>query len=187
MPRPHLTANKVTSMNPIAARIAGLIAPVIGDMGLELVGVEYGEGGRGGLLRVYIECAGDCLDGAERGDQDAHKNGVSVSDCEAVSHRVSGLLDVEDLIAGRYALEVSSPGLDRPLFTAEQYRRFVSRRVKVVMAAPQAGRRRFSGVLRACAGGMVAVEVDNELHELPLAQVASARLIPEFSRSKSKQ
>ena len=170
-------------MNPIAARVAKLIAPVIGDMGFEFVGVEYGEhgGGRnsGGLLRVYIDRENDSENDGE--------NGVSLSDCESVSHRVSGLLDVEEIIAGRYALEVSSPGADRPLFNEEHYRRFISRRVKVVMAVPQSGRRRFAGVLLGCDDGHIIMEVAGEARKLPFAQVAGARLIPEIPRSTLKK
>lgn len=151
-------------MNPIMVKIENLLKPAIEDMGCELVGLEYGARGRGMLLRIYID----------------NKAGIQVSDCAAVSRRVSAILDVEDVIARHYDLEVSSPGLDRPLFKVEHYRQFISRRVKIVMAEPQSGRRRFTGILRDFNGGRITIEADDELFELPFAGVASARLVPEF-------
>lgn len=151
-------------MNPLVSKVETLIEPVIDDLGYELVGVEYGDQGRGKLLRIYID----------------NEPGIQISDCEVVSRRVSAILDVEDVIAGHYDLEVSSPGLDRPLFKEEHYRRFLSHRIKLVMAIPQLGRRRFTGVLKDFDDGKIIVEVDNEIYELPLADVASTRLVPEF-------
>jgi len=150
-------------MNPVAQQVTDLIQPVIEGLGYELVGVEYANQGHGMLLRVYID----------------HPDGIGVGDCEAVSRRVSALMDVEDLIHGHYDLEVSSPGLDRPLFTEAHFERYLSHEVKIVMAVPQNGRRRFSGVLRNISAGMIEIEVDNEFFDLPFAQLASARLIPD--------
>ena len=151
-------------MNPVAKNVLALIRPAIEHMGYELWGVEYGDQGRGALLRVYID----------------HEDGIKLDDCVEVSRRVSSLLDVEDPIAGHYDLEVSSPGLDRPLFSEEQLARYVSHKVKIVMAMPQLGRKRFAGRLLKVAEGMIEVEVDNELYQLPFAEVASARLVPEY-------
>ncbi len=151
-------------MNPLLVRIENLLKPAIEDLGYEFVGLEYGDQGRGMLLRIYIDS----------------KAGIQISDCEATSRRVGALLDVEDVIARHYDLEVSSPGLDRPLFRAEHYRRFISRQVKIVMAVPQSGRRRFTGVLRDFNGEQIIIEMDDEVFELPFADVASARLVPEF-------
>ncbi len=133
-------------------------------MGYELLGVEYGDQGRGQLLRIYID----------------HDEGVNLDDCASVSHRVSALLDVEDIIAGHYDLEVSSPGLDRPLFSEAHFERYLTHKVKIVMAIPQLGRKRFTGVLRNISDGMVEIEVDNEIYDLPFAEIASARLVPDF-------
>ncbi len=151
-------------MNPIMVKVEKLLKSAIEDLGYELIGLEYGGRGRGMLLRIYID----------------NKAGIQVSDCEVASRRVSAILDVEDIIAGHYDLEISSPGLDRPLFKEEHYRRFISRRVKVVMAAPQSGRRRFTGVLQGFSGEQIIIEADDEVFELPFAGVASARLVPEF-------
>jgi len=150
-------------MNPVAQQVTSLIEPVIAGLEYELVGVEYGNQGRGMLLRVYID----------------HVDGITVDDCAKISRRVSALMDVEDVISGHYDLEVSSPGLDRPLFTQAQYASFVTRHIKIVMAVPQMGRRRFSGELKGINDGVIEIEVDNEIYDLPLAQVASARLIPD--------
>lgn len=151
-------------MNPVVSKVETMLQPVVESLGYELVGIEYGDQGRGMLLRVYI-------------DQD---EGITLSDCEAVSRRVSALMDVEDVIAGHYDLEVSSPGLDRPLFKPEHYERFVSQKVKIVMSVPLMGRRRFTGILEAFENNTAVVLVDNEVYELPFADVASARLVPEF-------
>ena len=122
------------------------IESAVQGLGYELVGVEYLPQGRRSLLRVYIDTPG----------------GVTVDDCERVSHQVSGVLDVEDPIRGQYVLEVSSPGLDRPLFTAEHFQRFAGSRVRLRTSPPLDGRRNFSGLIisserdwcRSCSGGM---------------------------------
>ena len=92
-----------------------LLEPVVTGMGYELVEIEYNPGSRHGLLRLYID----------------HEDGIVLDDCTDVSHQVSALLDVEDPIAGRYSLEVSSPGLDRPLRGIKDYERFTGEIVKI--------------------------------------------------------
>jgi ribosome maturation factor RimP len=145
------------------AELRRLIAPTVESMGFELVGVEF-KGGQHALLRLYIDA----------------EDGVSVDDCALVSHQVSGLLDVEDPIPGQYDLEVSSPGLDRPLFRAEDYARFAGQRVRVRTDVPVLGRRNFSGLLQGLEGDQVIVEVDGEAYALPLDQIEQARLVPEY-------
>lgn len=141
---------------PIEAAVRGL--------GYELVGVEYLPQGRRSLLRVYIDAAA----------------GITADDCERVSHQISGVLDVDDPIRGQYVLEVSSPGLDRPLFTAEHFRRFTGSRVKLRLSPPLAGQRNFSGVLRSiCDDVVVLAQEDGEV-EIPLQHIEQARLVPEF-------
>lgn len=141
---------------PIAAAVRGL--------GYELVGVEYLPQGRRSLLRVYIDTPA----------------GVTVDDCERVSHQVSGALDVDDPIHGHYVLEVSSPGLDRPLFTAEHFRRFAGKRIRLRVSPPLGGRRNFSGVLRGLRNDAVVLSQDEGEMEIPLRQVEQARLVPEL-------
>jgi len=137
-----------------------LLEPAIEALGYELVELEFPPH----LLRIYIDREG----------------GVTVDDCEKVSRQVSAVLDVEDPIAGAYTLEVSSPGLDRPLRKEADYTRFAGGRVKLELALPKDGRRRYTGILKGCEAGEVLIEVDGALHKLPLADIGKARLVPEF-------
>ena len=138
-----------------------VIAPVVQGLGFELVGVEYRAAGRHSVLRVYIDSA----------------EGVTVDDCAAVSHQVSGLLAVEDLIRGQYTLEVSSPGLDRPLFSVEDFEKYSGRDVQIRLDTPMNGRRRFTGRLLGVGNGVVRVLVDQEETSLPLLHIEQARLV----------
>jgi len=141
-----------------------LLAPAIGAMGYELLGVQCLKQRRGTLLRIYID----------------HADGITLADCARVSHQASGILDVEDPIRGEYTLEVSSPGLDRPLFTPEHFARFVGQRARVQLFRPLAGQRRFSGVLQACQeAGQIQLVEEGTLHTLPFDQIEKARLVPE--------
>ncbi len=143
--------------------LEALLEPAVSRLGYELVGVEY-HGGRRALLRLYIDREG----------------GVSVEDCQRVSRQVSGLLDVEDPIPGPYTLEVSSPGLDRPLFRAADFQRFAGREVRIRTDVPLEGRRNFRGVLRGLRGDEVLVEVDGAELALPVERIEQARLVPEL-------
>jgi ribosome maturation factor RimP len=146
-------------------QLGALLEPAIEALGYQFVGVEYRSGGPGGaLLRVYID--------SERG--------ITADDCERVSYQVSGLLDVNDPIAGHYTLEVSSPGLDRRLFKPEDYERFAGSQVKLRMAIPQDGRRKYQGRLLRLEGGNVVVDQDGEEVILALDQIEQARLVPEY-------
>jgi ribosome maturation factor RimP len=140
-----------------------MLRPAVESLGYDLVGLEYHPGGAG-MLRVYIECA----------------EGITVRDCARVSHQVSGVLDVEDPIASAYTLEVSSPGVFRPLFGAEDYQRFAGERVRVKLVAEHAGRRQLRGVLLGCEGGQVSVQADGESYSVPLGLIAKANLDPEL-------
>jgi ribosome maturation factor RimP len=145
-------------------KLLELLGPEVESLGYELVELESPAPGGGGVLRLYID----------------HEDGVGLEDCERVSHRVSGLLDVEDPIHGQYVLEVSSPGLDRPLRTEEHFRCQVGRLVKVVLAPGRPGRRRFKGRLMGTSDELIELEVDGERVSLPLSEIESARLVPEF-------
>ncbi len=137
-----------------------LLEPAIEALGYELVELEFPPH----LLRIYIDREG----------------GVTVDDCEAVSRQVSAVLDVEDPIPGAYTLEVSSPGLDRPLRKEADFVRFAGEQVKLELALPKDGRRRYTGTLKRCEAGEVTVEVDGVEHTLPLADIGKARLVPKF-------
>lgn len=142
-----------------------LIEPAVTALGYELVGIEYaGSGGRRGLLRIYIDTP----------------DGITVEDCGRVSHQVSGVLDVEDVIQGQYTLEVSSPGLDRPLFLPAHYQRFAGQLVKLRLAVPQDGRRNLVGVLRGTDGDNILIMEEGNRVSVPLQNIHSARLVPEI-------
>ena len=128
-------------MTDKANDIAALLAPTVASLGLELLGAEYLPSPGGAMLRLYIDVPqGDVSPNAAT---DAEPRLVSIEDCEAVSREVSAQLDVEDPISSNYTLEVSSPGIDRPLFTAAQFARFAGESAKVTLKLPQDGRRRF--------------------------------------------
>lgn len=141
-----------------------LLEPAIEALGYEVVELEFHPLGRGGLLRVYIDREG----------------GITVDDCEIVSRQVSAVLDVEDPIPGAYTLEVSSPGLDRPLRKEADFARFVGERAKIELTVPKDGRRRFTGTLKGCEAGEVTIEVDGVDHRVSLTDVGKARLVPDF-------
>jgi ribosome maturation factor RimP len=146
-------------------QLGALLEPAIEALGYQLVGVEYRSGGPGGaLLRVYIDT----------------EQGITADDCERVSYQVSGLLDVNDPIPGHYTLEVSSPGLDRLLFRREDFERFAGNLVKLRMAIPQEGRRKYQGRLLRLEDGNVVVDQDGEEVILALDQIEQARLVPEY-------
>ena len=143
-----------------------LLAPLIADLGLELVGIEFSPGRGGSLLRVYV---------------DAPQRPVTIDDCERASREISAALDVNDPVAGRYTLEVSSPGLDRPLFTPAQFERFVGEAVKINVNLPLDGRRRFHGTIKSIDGDRITIEQDGEPVTIVHANVAKARLAPDYA------
>ena len=103
-------------------------------------------------------------------------DGVTIDDCERVSRQVSAVLDVEDPLSGEYTLEVSSPGLDRPLFSMEQYARFVGDVISLRLRAPLNGRRKFKGVLEKAEAGVITMTVDSEQLDIPFQQVEKANI-----------
>ena len=141
-----------------------LIEPIINAMGYELWGCDFREGAKQAFLRVYI---------------DTHE-GVSLDDCARVSHQLSGVLDVEDPIEKPYTLEVSSPGLDRPLLCEAHFRRFVGRRVKIRLRWLVEGRRNILGDLLEVKTGSIKVRLENADCEIPLDAVQRARLEPDL-------
>jgi ribosome maturation factor RimP len=144
--------------------LLGLLEAPIGALGYEVVELEFHPQGRGGLLRVFIDKEG----------------GVTVDDCEIVSRQVSAVLDVEDPIPGAYTLEVSSPGLDRPLRKAADFARFAGQQARIELSLPIEGRRRFAGPLKGCEADEVLIEVDGVLHKLPLSGIVRANLVPDL-------
>jgi len=157
-------------MRHLESKLTGLVRSVVEPLGYELVGVEYFQRGKqDAVLRVYIDHLGA-----------ARTQGITLDDCGRVSHQLSGILDVEDPIVGHYDLEVSSPGLDRPLFTAEHFERFRGQKVRIKVATKLESRRNFEGQIAGLKQELVLLRVDGEIQEIPLAKIESARLVPEF-------
>ncbi len=145
----------------MADRLVELLAPTVHGLGYELLGIERGRSGDAVLLRLYI-------------DQEA---GITVDDCEKVSRQVSDVLDAEQAVRGDYTLEVSSPGIERPLFTLEQHRRFVGEQVRVRLRNLVNGRRRLAGALREVGAEGIVVEVDGEAFQVPFADIERSQLV----------
>jgi ribosome maturation factor RimP len=143
-----------------------LLQPLVEDLGYEFVGLEYNTNPKNSLLRIYID----------------HENGVGIEDCETVSRESAALLDVKDPIRSQYNLEVSSPGLDRPLFTAAHYQEFEGCIAQVDLFAPLDGRRKFSGPILGADETSVRIEQDGSEVALDLSNVVKARLVPDYEK-----
>ncbi|KTD42575.1 ribosome maturation factor RimP [Legionella parisiensis] len=137
-----------------------LLAPTISDMGYEFWGCEYLSQGRHSLLRVYID----------------KTDGIGIEDCEAVSHQISALLDVEDPISGNYSLEVSSPGIPRPLFKSWQYQRYIGHEVQVKTYKPLDGKRKLIGTIVSASENSLVLSINNEDQELLFSNIVKANL-----------
>jgi ribosome maturation factor RimP len=147
-----------------SAKLNNLLQPLVEDLGYEFVGFEHNRNPKNAVLVIYID----------------HDDGIAVEDCEKVSREVAALLDVEDPIPGQYNLEVSSPGLDRPLFTLEHYQRFIGETASINCFAPVEGRRKFKGPILGVTGESVRLDQDGTEVLLELANIAKARLVPDY-------
>ncbi len=141
-----------------------IVEPVGNAMGLQLWGVEYIGQGRHTLLRIYIDKDG----------------GINVEDCAEASRQISAILDVEDPISSEYTLEVSSPGLDRMLFTPEQAQAFIGATVKLRLSENFAGRRNFTGTLKAVENAELVIVADTEEFVFPWELIDKASIVPSF-------
>lgn len=146
----------------ITDELETLLTPEVERLGFELVDVEYQAAGGSSVLRVFIDKEG----------------GISVDDCALVSDGVSGILDVEDPIPSEYTLEISSPGLDRPLRRPAHFEKYAGELIKVKMVKGFVGRKRIKGVLAGVQDEAVLLDVDGERMQLPMSQIDSARLVP---------
>jgi ribosome maturation factor RimP len=155
----------------IVERIRGLAARVAGTYGLEIFDVQFRREGSGLVLRVQVDRPGPSA---------SAEDSVSVEDCAAVSRDLSAVLDVEDPVDGAYTLEVSSPGLDRPLRDAADYARFTGRRAKLVMRQAVDGQMFFKGTLAGLEGNDVLIDSETGRHRVPLGVVTRAHLEVEF-------
>lgn len=141
-----------------------LLTPTVSAAGFELLGIEVLRAGKHSTVRLYID----------------HPDGVTVEHCATISREVGAILDVEDPISHEYMLEVSSPGLDRPLFTPEHFARAVGQKVDVKLAIPQDGRRKFKGILQAIEQDMLVIEIDGKQFRLLMDNVEKANIVPVF-------
>jgi ribosome maturation factor RimP len=151
---------------------------VLVDLRLECIGVEFTPSHGQSTLRVYL----DLLDKSEPGETgaDGERREVGIEDCETASRELSALLDVEDPIPGNYVLEVSSPGLDRPLFTAAQFAKVVGQEIKLLLKAPLDGRRRLRGKLVSAEGETMTLEAEGKTFTFEHTLVDTARVVPDW-------
>ena len=151
----------VYAVQRASAQVVSVVEPVVSGLGYSLVGAEFGQAENGQTLRVYID----------------KPEGIVMEDCAKVSRQLNAVLDVEEPIKSAYLLEVSSPGVDRPLFTEAQFAEQIGEQVKVRMTDGVNGRRNFKGQLVAVNDALAVVEVDGIDYELPVSDVEQAHLI----------
>lgn len=151
-------------LSQLEKKLTEMLEAPVEAVGFELIGVEFIRAGKHSTLRLYIDS----------------ENGVEVEDCASVSHQVSAVLDVEDPISTEYNLEVSSPGMDRPLFKPAHYEQVLEQSVTVKLQMPQDGRRNFKGLLKSCNENTFILLVDKDEFELAYDNVLKANLVPEF-------
>ena len=145
-------------------KLTELLRPAVDETGKTLLGIEYISAGNNSILRLFID----------------HDNGIDVDDCAEVSRQVGAILDVEDPISSEYSLEVSSPGVDRPLFEIKHFETVIGETVNVKLSIPLNGRRKFKGQLVAIDNNNLIIEVDSIDYELPLGNVDKANLVAKF-------
>ena len=147
------------------SRIRQLLQPVVEALGCELWGVDSQTGAKTKLLRIYIDKDDDL---------------VGIEDCERVSRQASSILDVEDAINGEYILEVSSPGMDRPLYEIGQYEKYVGEDISLRLRFPYEGRRNFKGRLTGVDGDEIILVVTDHEYLFPVEGIEKANVVPRF-------
>lgn len=152
-------------MATLEQKLHDLVQDSIDAMGFELVGIECQRAGRFLTVRLYIDKEG----------------GVTIDDCSDVSRQVSAIFDVEDPIADKYNLEVSSPGLDRPLFTLEHFQRFMERDVVIHLRIPMLDRRKWQGKLVLVEGDLITLNVEGNPQTFAFGNIQKANLVPVFN------
>jgi ribosome maturation factor RimP len=153
------------AMTGKALELQALLEPTVSGLGLELLGIEFSPAAGNALLRLYIDAPGRL---------------VGIEDCEAVSREVSANLDVNDPIASQYTLEVSSPGIDRPLFSMAHFAKQVGEQVKISLSLPQDGRRRLQGRILSVDDAAIVLDVDGRQFKVALGNIDKARLVPDL-------
>jgi ribosome maturation factor RimP len=145
-------------------KLTELLRPAVEQTGKELLGVEYISAGRNSVLRLFID----------------HANGINVDDCAEVSRQVGAILDVEDPISSEYSLEVSSPGLDRPLFEQAHYQAIIGQTINIRLSIPLNGRRKFKGELVAVNDTELTLIVDGIDYVVALSNIDKGNLVAKF-------
>jgi ribosome maturation factor RimP len=152
----------------VAPRVQALAEPLARSLGLELVDIEYLREGPSWILRLFIDKPG----------------GVNLDDCSSFSHALGPALDVDDVVGTTYSLEVSSPGLERPLKKSADFERFAGKRIKVKTYAPLpvagVGQKNFQGILIGLKGDQVEIEADGKPLQIPLTAIAKAHLVADL-------
>ncbi|KGJ89989.1 ribosome maturation factor RimP [Colwellia psychrerythraea] len=145
-------------------KLTDLLRPAVEETGKTLRGIEYISAGNNSVLRLFID----------------HEDGINVDDCAEVSRQVGAILDVEDPISSEYNLEVSSPGVDCPLFELAHFQEVIGETINVKLSMPLNGRRKFKGPLVAIENNNLIVEVDSIDYELAIGNVDKANLVAKF-------
>jgi len=157
---PNMTMTK----SSITESIIAIIEPVVREENLELVDVEYKKFGKSWTLRVYIDKEG----------------GVMMEDCQKISRRIEDLIEIDELISNAYVLEVSSPGLDRPLKKEREFLKFRHKPIRVKIFSAMGDRKNFSGTIEDCQDRILTLNENGTLLKIPLDNIAQAKLIIEF-------
>ena len=148
-------------MKTSVAVVTDIVQPTVEALGLELWGVEHIQQGRYSVLRIFIDS----------------EETVNLTDCERASRQISALLDVEEPISGEYTLEVSSPGLERPLFKLDQFAQFIGDQVKIKTKGPLEGRRKFTGVIECVSEETVSLNVEGKILKLEHTEIEKASIV----------
>ncbi len=151
-------------MSQLEQKLTDMLVSPVEALGFEFVGVEFVRAGKHSTLRVYID----------------HPEGITVDHCADVSHQVSAVLDVEDPISTEYNLEVSSPGMDRPLFKASHYADCIDEVVSIRLRMPMDNRRNFKGKLLSVDENNLTIEVDGQEYTLVIMNIEKGNLVPSF-------
>lgn len=151
-------------MTGLEKQLTEMLEAPVDALGYELVGLEFIRAGEHSTLRIFID----------------HENGINVDACAEVSRQVSAVMDVEDPITVAYNLEVSSPGLERPLFTAVHYQQFISHEVSLVLKMAMGNRRKWKGIIQNVEGDTITLTVDGNEEHFALSNISKANLVPKF-------
>lgn len=150
-------------MSTLEQKLTELLEAPVAALGFELIGLEFIRA-RNAILRVYIDS----------------ENGITVDDCAEVSHQVSAVLDVEDPISSAYSLEISSPGIDRPLFKLEHYTRYLGAEVVITLRIAVKNRRKWRGIIESVNDKMITLTVDGQEEIFAFANIQKANIVPQF-------